>query len=443
MAFPNYQRLVLFNADNVFDVSTEGLTFFQPSFVHSYYPLTYIFSRVFYLFVNQPMITEFVLPMAITASLMYVVVSAALTRVDQEQHLVLYSVCLLAFLAVEFSQLGFESIAIWALIVLTETELGHSKRGREGNLVSMLLLVVIVLSNDGVITYMVMLYYGLSYAFSPTRRRESIQLLLFGGLSQLLYFSVIAFKGPSYYSTYLPTLIRLLSSFLIPNSIAPSSHVSALHLPLFQSYGLIVVNAAFYLLIPGVLFGEAYRRRTESRRLIPLVVLYMAGLALRIANVLVPSVIFVSAFYSYVLFGFVPVSIIAALGTPRRSSFRSSTGKRGSRHQAMSLGIIVATLLLLWFQATPMLPPSGRVTSSSDPRALSINLLSAQVYGAKYGNGPLLGELGDTNSLFTDWSLAGPPLTVLFTVPGEFFSPISTRYTGDVFYSNSIVVIVD
>lgn len=439
---PNYQGIMLFNGDNVFDNTTGRLTFYHAQFVHSFYPLTYVLSRIFFLVVNQPLISEFVMPMAVTACLLYAVLSLALSLLPQGHGMALYAVCLFAFLATEFSQLSFESIAIWALLVLVVVEIGRPRQGRKATLISMLLLSAIILSNDGIVTYMALFFYALIGVFSPQSRRTNFFLLLFGGLSQLLYFNVIAFSGPIYYSTYLLVVSSLLSSLMNPNSSMFGTHISSLGLPLFQSIGLVAANVVFYMAIPGILVYFAYRERIDTMRLGPAIILYSAGLALRVANALIPNINYVSALYGYILFGFVPLGVLAALDARKPSPITSVPRSTRHSYQATSLLIVAGTVFLLWFSATPMIP-TGKIVSSSDPRANEINLLMAQFYGIQYGKGPLIGDIGDSNYFMIDWSLAGPPLTVLFTIPGQYFVQLPPNYAGDVFYSNGITVIVN
>jgi hypothetical protein len=390
------------------------------------------------LLVPQPLIDEFFLGMVVTLILFCVAMSIWMkNRNPLEQLFVVFAFgSMILFYAVG-DQLWFNSIAMWEMLVVVAA-FPSVLRSSKGLLVFIILIFATVLSNDGSITYMILLFALIGIRSRIQPGNAIWRFLTLGILIQLFYDLIIVFVGPIYYSTYLGAFMNELLAFLSSASSGLQAHAVSLGLPLAQLYVLALANLGLFVVIPLALFVFGGKRFLPYMS--PAYLLIIIGDVARLANALTPSVNFVGAFYILVLFGFAPMAILGGLYSTGRPYAPSNLAKS---HATRFLAIIcVLALISSWFTFLPLMS-LGPVHYSSDARIGDVYLFDAQVYGARYSPGVLLGPVGDTNSLLINQSATGPPSYVGYALGGPYWKAFNASSRYDIYFANQFVVITD
>ena len=263
------------------------------------------------------------------------------------------------------------------------------------------------------------------------------RFLEIGILMQLFYDLISAFAGPVYYSTYTSVLINEFLAFLSPTSSNLQTHVASLGLPLVQLYTLALANLGLFVVIPLALFVLGKRFLPY---LFPAYALIMIGDVARLANACTPATDFVGALYVYVLFGFAPLAVLGGLHSAEKIKIHTAITER---HTTQSLAIIcILALVSSCFTFLPLVA-LGPIHYSTDARISYIYLFDAQVFGARYSPGELLGPITDTNSLLVNQSATGPPSYIGYVLGGPYWSAFNASSGHGVYFANQFVVITD
>jgi hypothetical protein len=436
--FPSYKDLTLYHSEVVWNEATATMTFATSGSPHSNYPLSYVFSRVLQLLIPQPVIDEFLIGMVVTIILLSITMSIWMKKYGSTKGLfVIFGFGALILYYAVGGQLWFNSIAAFELLVLVSAFPFILTNIKRGSILFAILILAIVLSDDGIITYLVFLYMLVGLLLSSKLRPQLWRLLRVGILIQLAYQAAVALSGPIYYSAYLSTLTKEYLAFLSPSTSNLQAHISSVGLPPFQLWGLIAASLALFAVIP--LFLLLYGGKM-IRYMIPAFLLLGLGDLARLSNVLTPSVYFIGAFYIVVLYGFVPIAIFGGLHASGNFEPHHKT-TQGHRNQFFAV-VFVLSLVSSWFLYVPLVS-YGPVTNSTDPRISYVYLFDAQVYAARYSPGRLLGSITDFNLLLINSSATGPPVFVGYAIGGPFWAAFNSSYPNQVYFSNSIALITN
>ena len=183
---------------------SNSITFFIPGQVHSYFPISYVFTKVAYLLIPSPTGVEFILPVLLQALLLLILVKAWYKRASG------WTTPLLAIIAVSMGYfingpfLWFRSPAAWCLEIFPIWLLLPDGRAKTATFVA--LAITMVLGDDGVISYAILGFITVALLWHKGNRYLLKYFVLLASLI-LMYGYAIGIIGASYYASYV-TLIE-------------------------------------------------------------------------------------------------------------------------------------------------------------------------------------------------------------------------------------------
>lgn len=446
--YPGSSLMLLFNHEVVPVASTQTLRFFNPGAIHSFFPFSYLFAKVFFLFVPSPVLVEFTSPVVIVFVLMTAVALAWLRDAESTESCVVWFAvgCLILYYAGgPTSWLWFSSVGWWellAFLVLVRSLRRSSLRSRPTSLVALLLLASMLLGDDGVAFIAGTLVLATHAVALRKDRGHYLRWVVLSAMMFLSYEASIGFAGELYYGSYIPVLQREMADLLSFN-LQFGAHLATLSLPLYQTVGSGVAFLLMFAAVPLLLLGHSLRRGWSAKGFAFPGLLLAAGVVLRISNTITAQPQYVSAIYAYVLFLILPVAILWTVYGRLGTSGRRAEGLRRSGYLLFAV-VSVCVLVIATFQFNPLVP-TGHVASVTDPRVEPTYVQAAGIYAHAFGASPLaVAQIADDSVLFVDPSnstatyLLTSPLPSPFQSQGQFqLSPGQSVY-----YSSGTMILV-
>jgi hypothetical protein len=441
LAYPAYYKMQLFYHEVSYNPTSSTITFAVPGSIHSYFPLTYVLSKILSLFVPSPVLTEFVLPPIISSTLITLVT----LRWSSIHESWLRPISMFGILLVILSEntiigtLWFRSIGYWCLLVILILFSGQVLHGNKRFLVYLFLLGAIVLGDDGPMFYLVVIFITPLLLYSQQKmlvyRYLILAILLYVG-----YNSSLAFAGPEYILIYEKYLLLVVNQFARMSQIALNTHLQAVGLPVWQVSAYLLAFSVMFIVIPMLLMQWIISTLGNYRILVlPALFLFVGGI-LRIGNVFLPVPIYVSALYPIALYYALPVSIFGVILHLRMGSHLivRSSAKSLTRKILVIGGISVIALSLL--QLNPILP-TNHITSTSDSRMWFTYLQPAAIFVTNYGASNIaVAYFTDLSTLF----FGNPPISTQYlvtsTLPSPYQAPPDLLLRGVTYMNGPILV---
>ncbi len=449
LLYPNSSLMVLFNHEARFVSSSQTLVFFNTVAIHSFFPLSYVFARVFFLYVPSPVLVEFVFPAAISFILLSALAVSWLRNLPSEDwYLSWFALGSLALLyligTAAASSLWFSSIGLWELLVflcLLRYTRATSLQSPSVSLIALLLLASMLLGDDGVAFLAALLALVMQAGLLRRDRMPYLRWAMLSVMMFLSYEAAIGFIGEVYYGSYLPVLRSQLSDLLSFN-LQLSTHLNYLSLPVYQTVGSAVAFFAMFVVVPILLLGYSLRRGWKITSLLVPTMILLVGVALRLSSIVTAEPAYVGALYEYVLYLMLPISVLAAV---RARVEGDRTFGRGQIHRYGYLFfavVSVCVLVLATFQFNPLVP-TGRIDVVTDSRVEPTYVQAAGVYANNFGLTALsTAEIGDTTVLFVNPSNFTSNYVLTSPLPSPYRLPFKLTSTQSLYYTNGIIIVV-
>lgn len=440
---PNSQNFLLYNHEVQYSASTQTVTFFNPSSIHTYFPLSYIFARVFYVIVPSPLLVEFISPAIISSVLLGVLcVSWIKESPRQLGFLAIFAVgSLILFYVISDQWLWFRSIGSLELIVFITLFASPGRKPFTSQPTAMVFLIAaMVLGDDGVVSFAAILFLLAQYGMSARRDREYVAWAGLLAVCVVVYAFAIRFAGESYYGRYLPVLQYEVNNLLNLN-LRFSGHLAAVGLPEFQSLGLAIAFLTMFGILPLLLLWHGLTVGIRRRNFVVPGFLIALGVALRISNTVTATAQYVGALYGFVLFVFVPVSVFALVRASGRGSSRPQKGGYAKSLKILTVVVFGCVLVLSTFQLNPILP-HGAVASVSDNRMRFVYLRASGLFTNEHGTSPVtVMQISDISTLFVNPPAPSSDYLLTSGLPSPFAQRPSLG-SSDLLYNNGPFLLV-
>src|SRR5271155_5284003 len=115
ISLPNWPGILLFNHEVTFLPASQTVLFFNPSNVHTFFPFSYIFSRILFLQVPNPLLDEFIMPVIMEFVLLFLLTASWLrNRPASLSYFVIFAIgCLSLYIFTSVDQyVWFDSIGL-------------------------------------------------------------------------------------------------------------------------------------------------------------------------------------------------------------------------------------------------------------------------------------------------------------------------------------------
>lgn len=441
--FPNSGQMVLYNDNEVsYHSSTQTLGFFLPSTIHSFFPLSFVFSRVFYVLIPSPVLVEFVMPEVVTFLLLFAFGRSWLRRAPGNgKYLVLlaFGAFSLFYVTALSPWFWFRSIGSWGLI--TFLVLLASKQARARSIFLFLVFFSMVLGDDGLMAVSALFFLLVQSFYSSQSRRFYLRMASILGLLILAYEAAIGISGFLYFGSYSASFEAQILGILNFNL---QTHLSAVSLPQIQSVGLIAASFVLFVLFPIVLATIYIRSHLPLRNLILAALILLVGDGVRIAYTISAQPQYNNLPFEIILYLAFPLSILGLAGVKRTAVSRVGIHESPTpRHLVLSICIVFACVLILsTFWLNPLLI-GGPVQRVTDPRVLFISLQDAGIVIHNYSPSLIAVErFSDASILFV-----GPPqqhaaFALVSSLPSPFPGGQPDFSNKDVLFSNGVLQII-
>jgi hypothetical protein len=448
LLYPNSSLMLLFNHEVTYVSSSQTLVFFNSGAIHSFFPFSYVFARVFFLYVPSPVLVEFVFPAAISFILLSALALLWLRNLPSEDWYLSWfafgSLSLLYLIGTAAAtSLWFSSIGLWELLVflcLLRYARAISLRTPSVSVVAVLLLVAMLLGDDGV-AFLAAVFALVMQAGLLTRQRVPyLRWAMLSAIMFLSYEAAIGFIGEVYYGTYLPVLRSQLTDLLSFN-LQLSTHLNYLSLPLYQTVGSAVAFFAMFGVVPILLLGYSLRRGWKLTSLLVPGLILLVGVSLRLSSIVTAQPAYVGALYEYVLYLVLPVSLLAAVRAKVEAG-GTLRGARLRRYGYVFFAIVsICVLVLATFQFNPLIP-TGKVSVVTDSRVEPVYVQAAGIFASGFGlTSMTTAEIGDSTVLFVNPSNLTSNYILTSPLPSPFHLPFKPAATQELCYTNGIIVI--
>jgi hypothetical protein len=423
--YQNSTKMLLYNNHEVqFLPQTQTIAFLNPAHIHSFFPLTYVLSRIYFLLVPSPILGEFVFPMLMTAILLAVLLESWTKAMPGFlRYLGWFAVGALFLDYNGFSNwLWFRSVGGWELLVFLVAFRSVGVAKARNTLVAFTILILsMVMSDEGIIA-MAAVFFLLFQASLCKQERKIFARWI--GLFFLLFVGYglgTGFIGEVYYGSFVPVIQRQLIDLLTFN-VHLASRLSYLALPLFQVVGSGLAFFVMFGVVPVVLAWTALRNGIPPRSLVLSGSLLVLGVGLRLSNLAGTSPQYISALYGVILFLLFPLSILSV----SRGTLLTHQAKRQNKGHWAGLALIFLILISVFvmanFQLNPVVP-AGKVTVTSDARMRLVYIQAGGIYVGSFAHGPVSTEqISDISTLFVNPSTRNSSY--------YFASPLYSIYQG-------------
>lgn len=442
--FSTWAKMILFYHEVQYDPITQSLRFFLPSNVHTFFPMSYVFSRIVYLEVPSPLVVEFVMPTTIQFLLLGILAVILFKKVSPIlSSLSIYAVgIMLLYVLGTNPQLWFKSIGFWELLValILLAKMPEGPRGRS-SIPYVLLLITMLLGDDGLYLLVISAFMISRLFLSERPKTRYIWWLGFAGLIYLAYELSISFIAASYYGSYIPALQAQLSEFLTSSSGNLNAAIGRYTTSL--PFGFLLNDLSFgllYVLIPIFIVARIRHRGFGVRKLILPGLVLVVGLSIRVSYSLsVLSVATDSYFFQLfeVLFA---VTLFATTLTYSVDGFGTMGGTRGVWGNLSTVVIVFACVLVITLTGLTLV--SGPINNATDPRVAYSYLPSAGVFIQGYSIVPVNAHqvIGgkDLAAIFANVVPYKAPLLLSTVLPSEF-SGAAANLKQYVYYDNGII----
>lgn len=449
LLYPNSTLMLLFNHEVHYVVTTQSLVFFNAGAIHSFFPLSYVFARILFLFVPSPVLVEFVSPAVITFILLVALSVSWLRNLPSaEWYLTWFALGGLVLLFVSGSitvfWLWFSSVGLWGFLVFLcflRSARGSSMGSHSFSLVALVLLVSMLLGDDGIAFLAAVIALVIHAGLLRRDRLPYLRWVLLSAIMFLSYDAVIGFVGESYYGSYLPVLRQQLSDLLSFN-LQLSAHLGQLSLPLFQTVASGIAFLTMFGIIPILLLRNSLRQGWSPMSLVLPAVILVIGVALRLSNTITSQPAFVGALYEYVLYLVLPVAVLMTLHT-RLETNRTFGRSQIYRHSYLFfLAVSLCVLIIATFQINPLIP-TGKINSVTDPRVEPTFVQAAGVYTSRFALGPLtITQISDTSVLFVNPSNPSSRYLLTSLLPTPYGQRFGLTSKTGLYYTNGPIIIV-
>lgn len=447
LSYPNSTRMLLFNHEVGEAATTQRILFFNAGVIHSFFPLTYVFARVFFLLVPSPVLIEFVSPAVITFILLAATSIIWLRNLPSAYwYLAWFGLgsLVLLYLGDLSSWLWFSSIGLWELLVflcLLRFIRGTSVRNRSVSLIAFILLLSMLLGDDG-IAFFVAIFALLVYAgLSRPHMVHYLRWVLLSAVMLLSYERAIGFSGELYYASYLPILQQQLSDMLSFNPPL-ATHLGRLSLPLFQTVGLGIAFLIMFGIVPIMLFGNLLKQGLRPKSLLLPAIILVAGVTFRLSNVVTAQPVYVGALYGYALYLVLPVAVLATVHAKLETN---RTFERSQTHKykyIFFLTVSLSILVIATFQTNPLIA-TGKINSIVDPRVEPTYVQAAGVYASRFLVGPLATtQISDISVLLVGPQNVSSNYLLTSTLPSPYAQQFALGSAEGLYYTNGPIVIV-
>ena len=435
--FPNDVGMLLYNQVGL-DSQSQQLLFFQPQNIHSFYPLTFSLSRMYFVIAPWPLLVEFISPLIITIVLFVSVFAIWLRNSSESQSVFVvfaFGTMILFYVSLD-NFLWFRTCGYWALLsALLLLRLPNAGRQRQ-TAIFMLLVAAMVLGDDGIVSYLMLFFLVLCGIIDKTRRADLIRKAGYFALFLIFYSGIIGYAGQLYYGNYL-AIIQANFISLLSSGVQVTSHISQVGLPIDQ---LLVSNAAFLIVFAIVPIYLLRSIRATNRLVIflPSAVLLVLGDAVKVVNSASSGFFYLGTLFGYLLTMLLPLSILSTLFYSKESK-TSRVDKMP--YPKFSYLIAACVVIILILQANPIVP-AGRITQASDPRVtLTLNQASG-IYLSQFSTSPPSVEyISDSSTLFIG-SQANSQYQVVASLGTAFLVPPHLG-VHSVLYSNGVLFLIN
>jgi hypothetical protein len=441
ITYPQWTGMLLFSHEIHYSPDSQTLRFFDPSSIHTFFPLTYAFSRIYFLLVPIPLLAEFVLPASIQFILLALLAGSWLRRLPRElYYLAIYAVGVVSLYCAQLNPfLWFRSIGVWELIVfLTIFGTPFKNVSRSTAVVFILLLLSILFGDDGIEMIVAATFLALQVILATNGRRLYSVWLGFTVLIYVSYESAIGFAGASYYGGYLPSLLAQISE-IISRDFNVAQQVNTYSSSLARVITLDGAFATLFILIPIVLFFNGIRNGISAKKfLIPGLVLIL-GLLLRASFSLTGKGAVFGSYFVHLFSLVLPVTVLGllrSLSTPNKARLRVGQ----VRHPLAVAGAVFACVLVL--VDVGLVIPVGSINTSVDPRVLYSYMPASGVFVQTFALGPITTEsISDLTTIFINAPTNDSPYMLVSSVPSAFSSP-PILTTHSIYYSSGPILII-
>jgi len=436
--YSHWTGMLLFSHTVPYPSGSQTLTLFDPSNIHTFFPLTYVFSQIYFLMVPVPLFVEFVLPVAIEVILLALLAGAWLRRLPKELcYLAVYAVGIFSFYYAELDPfLWFRSIGAWELIVFLTLfgAFGPASRttSRSTVIIFILLLGSILLGDDGIEMIAVVAFLTSLVVLIESGRRFYSLWLGFIALMYVSYEAAINFAGSSYYGGYVPFFLAQVSDMLAFGSNA-AQQVSAHSSSLLRSIASDSAFGVVFVLIPAILLIQGIRNGIGIKRFIVPGVALVLGIVLRVSFSSQGNGTIYGSYFFHLFTLVFPVLLLALV---RATSLSRKTGIRVGRDGRLLAMICVVFVSILILAEVGQVTPVGTVNTSADPRVLYTYMPASGVYAQRFSAGPISSEItSDATAIFLNAPVKDSPYILASSLPpADSGSPPSAN--SDILYSN-------
>jgi len=441
--YSNWTGMMLFSHEGVMLPGTQQMTFFNSYYAHSFFPLTYVLTRVLFLFVPSPLLVEFIL-----FTILGLVLMILLARTWMHNQPPLYRPFIifaigafsLFFLLAMNQYFWFNDVGLWELIVFF-TLLGGLRGSNSGIKLVLpgMLLTAMILGDDGLSFLIAAAFLGLQILYDVKDRRELLSLLGISTLAFISYQVAIGFVSVFWYGRNISSLLTQIYDILTIAGQNFAQHLNAGGLPLYQSFGEDFAFVVLFVCIPMILLFDGLRAGMTFRDVAAPGVVLFAGLAFRGSYVIFGQGSTWGAFFILILYLALPASV---LGVVRKKTMtKDQTVQTGEGGHARLVAVLVLVCVLS-FSILVSLPSSGTIASAADPRVAYGYLPQIGIYTQLHASSPTIVEYPpDLSALFLFGYGPNPNYLVGSVLPSTYFPPIATSH--NVYYSNGLLIIAD
>lgn len=441
---PNYGVAILYKHDVYYNNQTSTLSFSNPTQAHSYYPLTYVFSLVSSLVTGAPFIVEWVLPQIVTVVLFSIALVLFLRNFGGIPAMLVFTAISANIVNPVPGQLWFRSIAEWAYVCLLC--MLTLKRAREAGkvIIFTILSIAVVLSDEGVVTYTILLMLLLTIAFAGGTRRNKIRYVMILGLIYLFYSLVTEIVGVTYYGSYLSVATSALESIFGFSNYGFSTHIiqsgySGIQVVL-QEFGYL----ALFVIIPLILFVGTIARPRYFLVFLPAFLVLGLGDLIRFGSVIEPSLNYASgigSFFEQLLF---PGLALAGVATLIRSGDKKLEIQNRRLVKIFYVAVVISVVTVSVFSLIPPVPASGtRITYGADTRMQDVYIPAGIVYANGFTTRSVssIETFSTIDYLYQVQRQTSPVYELATFLPSPAQPPFNPDYPHEVLYSNGYVVL--
>lgn len=448
--YPNSSRILLYNDNEAaFSILTKSFAFFNPSQIHSFFPLTYVLSRVFYLLVPSPVFVEFIAPAAITFALLSIV---AITWVRQAKTIMSLHMAFMVTFAIgtlslfyvgenEYLFMWFRSVGIWSFLVfLTLFSSQSDSYRRTKTIVLSFLFVSMILGDDGIVAMAAIMFLGFQALLNPKNRKQFLQWTLLALVIILGYEGAIGLEGAVYYGNYAVIMRSQFEDFLAGN-IGLSAGIGKVELSFAKEVVTLAAQAVLFVVVPIMIFLRSIQNKIRARIFVLPGIFLLGGLAFQEVARHVGGYNSFS-YFTYFLYLFLPVTILVIIRSLPRPSIllRHRTRSRNLGLALVTVTVCVVILSTIAINSTPNLLPIGKISNVVDARVELYYLQAGGVYASFYAETPISSQhITDLNTLLVNL-VTNSTYVLSSPLPSPSYQPISFS-SNDVVYSNGPFVI--